>query len=189
MLIRNAVALENAGRLTTLIVDKTGTVTEGAPAVTNVRVFDGLSRSDVLAAAAALEQGALHPLAQAIVAAARQEALDLPAIDRFAAMPGQGAQGIVGAERREALVGSLAFLTSRNVAIDDAGIATFTASGNSVVGIALDGRLAGVITLSDRVRPTSAAAIARLAQAGIDVNPEQCILWADEVWRLEPTIR
>jgi len=169
VLIRNAVALENAGRLTTLIVDKTGTVTEGAPAVTRVEALDGASAREVLAIAAALEQGALHPLAQAIVAKAREDAIELPPIADFVMRPGQGAEGRVGAQRREALVGSLAFLASRDIAIDETHMQPWMESGQSIVGVALDGRLAGVVALADRVRATSARAIARLAAAGIDV--------------------
>jgi P-type Cu+ transporter len=169
VLIRNAVALENAGRLTTLIVDKTGTVTEGAPAVTRVEALDGASAREVLAIAAALEQGALHPLAQAIVAKAREDAIELPPIADFVMRPGQGAEGRVGAQRCEALVGSLAFLASRDIAIDETRMQPWMESGQSIVGVALDGRLAGVVALADRVRATSAPAIARLAAAGIDV--------------------
>ncbi len=169
VLIRNAVSLENAGRVTTLVVDKTGTVTEGAPAVTNVHAFDGMSGERVLATAAALEQGASHPLAQAIVAKARHDRVSLPIVTDFAMLPGLGAQGVAGDERRNALVGSLAFLASRNVPIDADRVDALLASGDSVVGVALDGRLAGVITLADRVRSTSAAAIARLAKEGVAV--------------------
>jgi Cu+-exporting ATPase len=169
VLIRNAVALENAGRLTTLIVDKTGTVTEGSPAVARVDALDGGSPNDVLAVAAALEQGALHPLAQAIVAKAREAGVEFPAVADFVMLPGQGAEGRIGSERREALVGSLAFLAGRSIAIDSQRVDDWLASGASIVGVALDGRLAGVVALTDRVRPTSAAAVARLAFAGIDV--------------------
>ena len=169
VLIRNAVALENAGRLTTLIVDKTGTVTEGAPAVARVESLDGASAREVLAIAAALEHGALHPLAQAIVAKAREDAIELPPIADFVMRPGQGAEARVGAQRREALAGSLAFLASRDITIDEARMRPWLESGHSIVGVALDGRLAGVVALADRVRATSAPAIARLAAAGIDV--------------------
>jgi P-type Cu+ transporter len=169
VLIRNAVALENAGRLTTLIVDKTGTVTEGAPAVTNVHVLGSMTREGVLAAAAALEQRTLHPLAQAIVNAARGERLALPIVQQFIAVPGQGAEGAIGAGHRSAIVGSLAFLAGRNVEMARERIDALVAPGESIAGVALDGKLAGVITLADRVRPTSQAAIARLVRDGIDV--------------------
>jgi Cu+-exporting ATPase len=169
VLIRNAVALENAGRVTTLILDKTGTVTEGTPAVARVETLDGAAARDVLAIAAALEQGALHPLAQAIVAKASEDAIELPNVADFVMRPGQGAEGRVGSQRREALVGSLDFLASRHVAVDAPRVQPWLESGQSIVGVALDGRLAGVIALADRVRGTSAAAIARLVDAGIDV--------------------
>ncbi len=170
VLIRNAVALENAGRVTTLIVDKTGTVTEGAPAVTAVHAFENFSRDDVLAAAAALEQGALHPLAQAIVAAARSQDLALPGVTEFRALPGQGAQGAIGDDRRAGHVGSLAFLEGRGVAITSPEVDRLIGMGDSIVGVALDGRLAGVITLADRIRATSSAAVARLTHEGIAVE-------------------
>ncbi|MGE5668412.1 MAG: heavy metal translocating P-type ATPase [Betaproteobacteria bacterium] len=169
VLIRNAVALENAGRLTTLVVDKTGTVTAGVPAVTGVRPAAGATRSDVLATAAALEQRALHPLAQAIVARARDEGVALPEVDGFAAVPGRGARGRIGVERRPALVGSLQFLVDEGIAIDTGEIDALHAAGDTVVAVAVDGALAGVIALADRVRTTSAAAIARLAAHGVGV--------------------
>ena len=169
VLIRNAVALENAGRVATLVVDKTGTVTEGRPDVTAVHALEGASEDDVLATAAALEQGALHPLAQAIVARARARGLVLPAVREFVVLPGQGASGIVGDDRAEALVGSLAFLASRGINVERARVAGLVAPGESIVGVARRGRLAGVVALADRVRATSRAAVADLAREGVDV--------------------
>ena len=169
LLIRNAVALERAGRLTTLIVDKTGTVTEGAPAVTNVHVLGAVSRDEVLATAAALERRASHPLAQAIVARAQGAGRTLPAVTEFSMLSGLGVLGVVGEGRQRALVGSLAFLASRDIVFDAERLTALLMPGESVVGVALGGKLAGVITLADRVRPTSAAAITRLEGAGIDV--------------------
>jgi Cu+-exporting ATPase len=169
VLIRNAVALENAGRVTTLIVDKTGTVTEGVPAVTDVQAIGAISRNDVLAAAAALEQGAAHPLAKAIVAHASAEGVAVPAVTEFAMLPGRGTTGRIGDARSPAVVGSLAFLASEGVAIDAAVVKRALDSGASIVGVAIDNRLAGVVSLADRVRATSASAIARLLQAKVDV--------------------
>jgi len=169
VLIRNAVALENAGRLTTLVVDKTGTVTEGRPEVTQVRAFDEVPEDRVLAIAAALEQGALHPLAQAIVAKARESNVALAAISRLQVIPGQGTAADIGEPRGPALAGSLAFLASRGIAVDDAAVAAVPSSGESIVGVAHAGRLIGVIALADRVRDTSRSAIAALQRHGIDV--------------------
>jgi Cu+-exporting ATPase len=169
VLIRNAVALENAGRLTTLVVDKTGTVTEGRPEVTQVRAFDGASEDRVLAIAAALEQGALHPLAQAIVAKAHESGTPVPVVSGLHAIPGQGTAGDVGEAREPALAGSLAFLASRGVAVDANALAAMLEPGESVVAVAHAGRLVGAIALADRVRDTSRAAVGALEREGIDV--------------------
>ena len=169
-LVRNAVALEHAGQLTTLVVDKTGTVTEGAPAVTRIDASGHASANDVLACAAALEQGALHPLARAIVEAARQRQLALPNLTDLVVLPGEGAQGTIGgATPRRALVGSPAFLARRGVNVTPEALTATSASGESIVGVAVDGALAGIVMLADRVRPTSKAALARAAREGIDV--------------------
>ncbi|HJU20959.1 MAG TPA: heavy metal translocating P-type ATPase, partial [Casimicrobiaceae bacterium] len=169
-LIRNAVALEHAGQVTTLVVDKTGTVTEGAPAITRVNASSGASANDVLAWAAALEQGALHPLARAIVDAARQRQLALPHVTDLIVLPGEGAAGtIVGATPRSALVGSPAFLSRRGVHVPPVALTAAQESGESIVGVAFDDALAGIVMLADRVRPTSKAALARATREGIDV--------------------
>ena len=169
VLIRNAVALEQAGRMTTLVVDKTGTVTEGRPAVTRVLARGDVAPEAALAVAAALERQVMHPLAQAVVAKARADGLALPNVFEFVAVPGMGAHGSVGEARRPAAVGSLAFLAGRGIVLDDADVQTWLAGGESVVGVAIDGALAAVMMLADTVRRTSATAIARLRQSGIDV--------------------
>ncbi len=169
VLIRNAIALENAGRLTTLVVDKTGTVTAGVPAVTRVTPFGAVEREEVLAVAAALEQNALHPLAQAIVARARDDGVALPAVEGFIAVPGKGTRGDVGADKRAALAGSLQFLLDEGIAVDSRAVDALHIGSDTLVAVAIDGTLAGVIALADRVRPTSATAIARLAAHGVDV--------------------
>ena len=168
VLIRNAVALENAGRLTTLVVDKTGTVTEGRPEVTQVRTFGDISEDRVLGIAAALEQAALHPLAQAIVAKARASGASIPAVSGLRVIPGQGTAGDIGDAREPALAGSLAFLASRGVVVDGA-VATMLSPGESIVGVAYAGDLIGVVALADRVRDTSRSAIAALQRQGIEV--------------------
>ena len=169
VLIRNAVALEQAGRMTTLVVDKTGTVTEGRPAVTRVLAQRDVAPEAALAVAAALERQVMHPLAQAVVAKARADGLALPNVFEFVAVPGMGVHGSVGEARRPAAVGSLAFLASRGIALDASHVQTWLAGGESIVGVAIDGALAAVIMLADTVRPTSARAITRLRQSGIDV--------------------
>jgi Cu+-exporting ATPase len=100
VLIHNATALEEAGRLRTLIVDKTGTLTEGRPAVTDVIAVDGVSRAEVLRVAAALEQGSTHPLARAVLAAAHAEGIAPPPVRDYASVPGKGARGRVATDAR-----------------------------------------------------------------------------------------
>jgi Cu+-exporting ATPase len=95
--------------------------------------------------------------------------LNLPAVSDFAVVPGMGAHGVVGDERRPVAVGSLAFMATRNVRLDAVDIAALAARGESIVGVAHEDRLAGIITLADRVRTTSALAIRRLQQHDVDV--------------------
>ena len=167
VIIRNAAALEQAGRLTTLVVDKTGTLTEGRPAVAAIVATAGRSADDVLRIAAALEQGATHPLAAAIVGRARAAALTIPPAADFAAAPGKGARGLV--DGAAALAGSLDFLAEHRVVVPAAAAEVLLAAGNTVVAVAHDGTCIGLIALADRLRDTTPAAIARLRAVGIAV--------------------
>ena len=167
VIIRNAAALEQAGRLTTLVVDKTGTLTEGRPAVAAIVATAGRSADDVLRIAAALEQGATHPLAAAIVGRARAAALTIPSAADFAAVPGKGARGLV--DGAAALAGSLDFLAEHRVVVPAAAAEVLLAAGNTVVAVAHDGTCIGLIALADRLRDTTPAAIARLRAVGIAV--------------------
>jgi Cu+-exporting ATPase len=169
VLIHNATALEEAGRLKTLIVDKTGTLTEGQPAVTDVIALDGASRADVLRTAAALEQGSTHPLARAVLAAARGEGIEPQAVRDYVSVPGKGARGRLSGEPGEALAGSLGFLAENGLIAPPATASKLAGAGKTLVGVAANGRVIGILGLADRIRPTSAAAVARLAAAGIDV--------------------
>jgi P-type Cu+ transporter len=169
VLIRNATALEEAGRLQTLIVDKTGTLTEGRPAVTDVVALGGAKRGDVLGLAAGLEQGSTHPLAQAVLAAARGEGVAAQAVQDFESVPGRGARGRVAPERTDALLGSVDFLAAGGIEVPAAAVAPLQRAGKTVVGVAVGGRALGLIGFADAVRPTSKGAVARLRAAGIDV--------------------
>jgi Cu+-exporting ATPase len=169
ILIRNATALEQAGRLQTLIVDKTGTLTEGRPAVTDVIAFGDAGRVDVLRAAASLEQGSTHPLALAILVAAKGEGIAPSPIADFASVPGRGVTARIGAESEETALGAVAFVAQRGFDPPTPEILALEAQGKSIVGVVRGGRALGVIALADAVRPSSAAAVRRLAQIGIDV--------------------
>jgi Cu+-exporting ATPase len=169
ILIRNASALELAGRLQTLIVDKTGTLTEGRPVVTDVVAFAGASRAEVLRVAASLEQGSTHPLAKAVLAAAAAEDIAAAPLTHFVSVPGKGVQGMVEGTSATSLLGSLDFLADHDVDMPRDACAALQASGKTLIAVAADGRVLGLLALADAIRPTSAGAVARLRAAGIDV--------------------
>jgi Cu+-exporting ATPase len=169
VLIKNAEALEVMEKVDTLVVDKTGTLTEGRPSVTHVASADGGDRDEVLRLAAAVERASEHPLGLAVVSAARDAALDLPEVTEFDAPSGKGVTGLVGGRR--VLVGSKAFLTAEGVdtaRLDDQADA-LRADGASAVYAAVDGRVAGVLAIADPVKETTPAALAALREDGIEV--------------------
>ncbi|WP_240794533.1 heavy metal translocating P-type ATPase [Azoarcus sp. DD4] len=167
MLVKNAAALEFAEQIRILAVDKTGTLTEGQPAVSEVVPADGWTRGKLLACAAALEQASAHPIAAAVVEAARSEAGTLPAATGVQAVPGKGVEGVV--EGRTVWVGSPAFLAERGVVAADALCAALADAGKTLVAVAVDGRFAGLVGVADRVREDSASAVARLQAKGLRV--------------------
>jgi Cu+-exporting ATPase len=169
VLIRNAAALEQAGRLSALVIDKTGTLTEGRPVVAGVIALDGATRSQVLELAASVEQGSTHPLANAIRDAAARDRIAPRPLRAFESIPGKGARGNVDVGGTDLVVtaGTLDFLAEQNIPAPDAG--ALHSIGNTLVGVASGGHVVGMIALADRVRPTSAQAIARAKAAGIEV--------------------
>jgi Cu+-exporting ATPase len=169
ILIRNASALEQAGRLQTLIVDKTGTLTEGRPVVTAVVCFEGARREEVLRLAASVEQGSTHPLARAVLAAARASGIEPAAVSGFTAIPGMGARASVVGTTAPALVGSLDYLADNGVSVPRDAYEWLQRDGGTLIGVASGGRALGVLSLADEIRPSSVGAVARLQAAGIDV--------------------
>lgn len=171
MLVKNAEALELAERIGVLAVDKTGTLTEGLPAVTDVVPAAGWTHARLLAVAAALEQGSGHPIATAIVAAARAEALGLPATEAVNAVGGMGIEGRIRGEAgvQTVLLGSPRFLLERGIGLAEAVSDDLAAAGKTLVAVAVDGAFAGLIGVADRVREDSAAAVARLQAKGVRV--------------------
>ena len=169
ILIRDGEALQRAGQLTVVVLDKTGTVTTGRPTVTAVTAAPGFDETALFRLAAGLETGSEHPLARAILHAARERGLTVPAPERFEAIAGHGASGSV--ERHALLVGNRRLL-------DDGGIDTaplaaeaerLAASGQTPVFVAIDGRVAGIIAVADPLKPDSAAAVRRLRDLGLRV--------------------
>jgi len=167
VLVRNAAALELAGRMNTLVVDKTGTLTAGRPEVTDVVAADGGDTTVVIAAAAALEHGSEHPLARAIQREAERLGLTVPAIDDFKSVAGKGVTARVAGD--VAWLGSPAYLHEQGHEVDTQAVERLAAQGKTVVAVAAQGRTLGLVALADRLRPSSADAVARLRALGIDV--------------------
>ncbi len=169
ILIRNGDALQQASRLTTVVLDKTGTVTEGKPAVTALLPQNGWEEEQLLRYAAAVESSSEHPLAQAVLTSARQRGIEIPPADEFHAETGQGVRGRV--EGREVLLGSPRFLRENGIAPDllEQSAAGLAVRAETPLLLAVDGRPAGVIGVADPVKPDSREAIRRLQQRGIRV--------------------
>jgi Cu+-exporting ATPase len=168
VLIRSGEALETAHKLTTVVFDKTGTITEGKPRVTDV-VADGYENNALIRLAAAVERGSEHALGEAIVAESKARALDLPDVMDFEAFAGRGVSGTV--EGRRVLIGTARLMQEQG--IDAAALATraesLTAEARTVVLVAIDDVAAGVIAIADTLKTTAAEAVASLKAQGIDV--------------------
>ncbi|GMV99227.1 MAG: copper-translocating P-type ATPase [Candidatus Hydrogenedentota bacterium] len=169
VLIKNAEALETFERVDVLVVDKTGTLTEGKPSIASVVAANGFDESELLRIAAAAERGSEHPLAEAIVSGARDRHLTLPKPEQFESIAGKGVR--VAVEGRRVLLGSAAFLDEDGIAVEalETNARELRARGHTVIHVAVDGALAGVIGLADRVKSTTPEAISQLRREGIHV--------------------
>jgi len=169
VLIRSAEALETAQALDAVVLDKTGTITRGEPALTDVVTLDGLGEEELLRLAAAAERSSEHPLGAAIVAAAEERGLPLPEAADFASVTGRGLRALV--EGRRTLVGTRLLLREAGVDLSPLeGSATrLEAEGKTAILVALDGEPAGVIAVADTVKPGATAAIAELQRLGLEV--------------------
>ena len=164
VLVRTATALERLGAVNTVAFDKTGTLTEGRPSVAAISPAAGLSESELLAMAAAAEVGSEHPIAAAVVRAARERGVSWREATEFSAIVGGGIRARV--DGRDVLIGKPGLLTSAGVA-SPAGEPEWTARGCTVVHVAVDGRFAGRIALDDSIKPTTAAAVDELHRLGL----------------------
>ncbi|MDB5902948.1 MAG: Heavy metal translocating P-type ATPase [Betaproteobacteria bacterium] len=167
VLIRNAAALEHAGRLDTLVVDKTGTLTLGRPGVTDIVAFSGATEGEVLALAATLEHASEHPLARAIVEHAAAAGIAPGPLAAFEAIPGAGVQATV--RDRPALLGAPRLMRERGIDFDEARLSSLEQQGKTVVVVAHGGVALGAIAIADRMRPSSRAAIAAIQAMSIEV--------------------
>ena len=169
ILFRDAGAIEKMREVDTLIVDKTGTLTEGKPAFDTAVADPGYTPDEVLRLAASLDQGSEHPLADAIVRAARDKGLSLTKADDFESGSGIGVRGTV--EGKHLVLGNTALMQQENVATDalKADAERLRSEGGSVMHLAVDGRLAGILAVTDLIKATTADAIKTLHDSGLRI--------------------
>jgi Cu+-exporting ATPase len=169
ILISNGEALEQARRLTAVVLDKTGTITRGKPALTDVTVVDGWTSDELLRLVAAAETGSEHPVAQAIVSAARDRGLVLPPFDSFDSIPGHGLVATVDGHLVH--VGNAALMERAGVDVRHVVAAALTRAeqGGTPMYVAVDERAAGLVTVADTIKAESPEAIAQLKALGLQI--------------------
>jgi Cu+-exporting ATPase len=170
ILIRDAETLEKAHRVNTVLLDKTGTLTVGQPKVTDIISMDSFAREKILQLAASVEINSEHPLGQAIVYESRQKGLEILPATGFNAIPGQGVEAIV--DKRQILIGNSKLMKDRNIRLNEAEEMTIVLreKGKTVMFLAMDGYLAGLIALADSIKPGVAEAVKRLQGMGVDIT-------------------
>jgi Cu+-exporting ATPase len=169
VLIRNAEALETLAKVETLVVDKTGTLTEGKPKLVSIHVTEGQNDTELLRLTAGLEQASEHPLAAAIVAAAKERALAPPPVADFQATPGKGVRGRI--EGHRVLIGNESLFAAEQIDIGPLKreLATQQSIGAATILVAIDGRAAGLLVVADRIKESSRAAVTALQREGVRV--------------------
>ncbi len=169
VLIKDAEALQRMERVDTLVIDKTGTLTEGRPILTAVETAGGFERTTVLSAAAAVEARSEHPLARAVVSAAKHERLSIEPVDAFDSQTGRGVSGSVAG--RSVLVGNAEQMTLAGA--DTAPLADaadrYRSEGAGVMFVAIDGQLAGLLVVADPIKQSARAAVAALRAEGLRI--------------------
>ena len=169
ILVKGGEALEQARRIDTIVLDKTGTLTRGKPAVVAIRTTGAYNENDLLTLVAAAEVGSEHPLGEAIVAKARERGLDLPATTHFEAISGRGVTATV--DRHRVQIGNVAFLSELDIdakQLDDEAL-RLAQTGATPMYVAVDGELAGLVAVADTLKPESAEAVAQLKALGLEV--------------------
>ncbi len=169
VLISNAEALEILEKVDTLVVDKTGTLTEGKPKLTELIPVEGVKDAELLQAAASLEKASEHPLAAAILAAAKEKNIELVAIDGFLSVTGKGVKGT--SNGKQVAIGNVALMTELGASPESLRIRAeaLQKKGNTVMYIALGGKFAGLIAVADPIKESTAEAIEQLKREGIKV--------------------
>lgn len=169
VLIKDAEALERMAKVDVLIVDKTGTLTEGKPKLTDTIALSDIEENDLLALAAALEKGSEHPLAEAIVAGAVDRSLSLAKVTEFRAVTGKGVQGNVG--KREVALGNTAMMKDLGLSTSEIDTQTdaLRSEGKTAMYVAVDGVLAGIVAVADPIKGNTVATIKALHAVGLKI--------------------
>ena len=166
VLIKGGEALETTHQIKTIVFDKTGTITEGKPVVTDV-ITNGISENEILVLAASAEKGSEHPLGEAIVRSAEERNLELKPIEEFNAIPGHGIE--VKIDGKTILIGNKKLIDEKNINIDNMDSDKLADEGKTPMYIAINGTLRGIIAVADTVKPSSKSAIEALHKMGIKV--------------------
>ncbi len=169
ILFKGGEHLEATHRLDTVILDKTGTVTNGKPVLTDIIVADGFNENELLRLVGAAERNSEHPLAEAIVEGIKEKKIDIPSSETFEAIPGFGIQSVV--EGKHLLIGTRRLMKKFNIDIEEVSksMEALEREGKTAMLIAIDKEYAGIVAVADTVKDTSKAAIARLKKMGLDV--------------------
>jgi Cu+-exporting ATPase len=169
VLFKNAEAIELLRKVNTLVVDKTGTLTEGRPKLMKVETFGGISGNELLNIAASLEKGSEHPLAVAILKGAEARKLQLSTVKDFVSITGKGAEGIVDGKR--VLIGNQKLFEERGLRVFERSrdVTTLQEQGHTVMYVAMEGNLEGIVSVADPIKSTTPEALRSLKAAGIHV--------------------
>ena len=170
ILIKSSAALEEAGHVGVVLLDKTGTITNGKPKVVDIQVFNDYSKEEVLNIAASIEKHSEHPLGKAIVEEAEKQEFDVLPIEQFQSISGMGIQGIV--DGKEVLLGNHLLLQNQGIAVDEfnAVIDGVASKGQTAMFVAIQKQVAGIIVVADTIKATSKEAIHQMKALGLQVR-------------------
>ena len=170
ILIKSSAALEEAGHVGVVLLDKTGTITNGKPKVVDIQVFNDYSKEEVLKIAASIEKHSEHPLGKAIVEEAEKQEFDVLPIEQFQSISGMGIQGIV--DGKEVLLGNHLLLQNQGIAVDDFNtvIDEVASQGQTAMFVAIQKQVAGIIVVADTIKATSKEAIQQMKALGLQVR-------------------